>query len=443
MTKTQNSSTELGRGTYGKVLKDESNPEIAIKTIHFVNTHSAIKEASVMKTLNHWNIMQMHKLEVDLKTHQINLHIECFETDMDNFRIKCGKSFIKKHLQTSVQQLVSAISYLHRNNVIHRDITPGNILTKLVDGQTLHLALCDFGLSIKHCNKFNIFDTTVSTPTYRAPEIHLGAGRLKYTDKSDIWSLGCVLYFFLSGEELLSFHEFRYRLFPFKRPEASLYLSSMFDLPLFSNHLTRLKSLKQLDYQVCKEIYNIKLKLAQVNKNVIANYLNIMADCLIINHNIRPSIKDLIEKYPIIRDEPRAPYPDRQGSFCTFVNFDKQKYTIDANYDYKDDVEYLHEVATESGVYDNGLKLYNEIVKLDSTKATEIYYIASFYMISVFMETAEDIVFEAHLLELMEPTKLTYVMFDVMDLIKWDIYSFVGNPGSPTTPPAVYMPLEH
>ena len=85
-------------------------------------------------------------------------------------------------------QLASALDYLHQRKILHRDIKTGNIFASQ-DGRTLKLG--DFGAAKVLERTGQMALTCVGTPTYLSPEI---CGRQQYNSKSDIWSLGCVLY---------------------------------------------------------------------------------------------------------------------------------------------------------------------------------------------------------------------------------------------------------
>jgi len=89
-----------------------------------------------------------------------------------------------------------AVHHAHQRGILHRDLKPANIL---VDAHGLP-RVTDFGLAkqIKGAEELTLSGTMLGTPNYMSPEQAAGAGR-PLTTATDIYSLGAVLYFLLSG----------------------------------------------------------------------------------------------------------------------------------------------------------------------------------------------------------------------------------------------------
>lgn len=85
-------------------------------------------------------------------------------------------------------QITCAILYCHRRRVLHRDLTPQNLL---INGAGL-IKVADFGLSCNFNIPMRVLTHEVVTLWYRSPEILLGSRR--YSCPADIWSIGCIFF---------------------------------------------------------------------------------------------------------------------------------------------------------------------------------------------------------------------------------------------------------
>lgn len=84
-------------------------------------------------------------------------------------------------------QLCFAVKYIHDKKILHRDLKLSNIFIS----SNGDIKLGDFGIAKVLNNTEEFAKTIVGTPYYLSPEICL---KKPYNYKSDIWSLGCVLY---------------------------------------------------------------------------------------------------------------------------------------------------------------------------------------------------------------------------------------------------------
>ncbi|KAK4704193.1 hypothetical protein P7C70_g2012, partial [Phenoliferia sp. Uapishka_3] len=98
----------------------------------------------------------------------------------------------EKYIVLIVREVLVALSFLHRQGIIHRDIKAANVLLTQVG----KIVLCDFGVAA-HLQTNNKRSTFIGTPLWMAPEV-ITDGKL-YDTKADIWSLGVTMYEIATG----------------------------------------------------------------------------------------------------------------------------------------------------------------------------------------------------------------------------------------------------
>ena len=105
-------------------------------------------------------------------------------------------SFTGSQVKCIMKQILEGLLYLHKNNIVHRDIKCSNIL---VNAEGV-VKVADFGLSTKFIRTKPINDKKiVATLWYRAPELLMG---LDYSEAIDIWAIGCVMGELILGEPI-------------------------------------------------------------------------------------------------------------------------------------------------------------------------------------------------------------------------------------------------
>jgi serine/threonine-protein kinase len=98
-------------------------------------------------------------------------------------------------------QLADALEFAHRNQVIHRDVKPANIIVQ--DGDAVKIL--DFGIAKLANSELTVPGTFIGSPRYLAPESFRGA-RIDY--RADQFSLASVLYEMLTGTPAFDFSSF-------------------------------------------------------------------------------------------------------------------------------------------------------------------------------------------------------------------------------------------
>ncbi|KAK2952533.1 putative serine/threonine protein kinase [Blattamonas nauphoetae] len=182
----------IGEGSFGRVFKGRKKGTGHLLALKYIGkqkrtqreTQALLGEVEVMRKLQHENVIQF---------------VDCFDTE-DEFVVVTvfaqsdlsklladDKHFSEGEIQWIIRQLASALKYLHEMNIIHRDLKPQNIL---IDS-TGSIKLCDFGFARILDEKTTKMGSIKGTPLYMAPEIAL---ERKYDWRSDLWSLGVLLY---------------------------------------------------------------------------------------------------------------------------------------------------------------------------------------------------------------------------------------------------------
>ncbi|UJR28665.1 hypothetical protein I4U23_009894 [Adineta vaga] len=188
---------KLGQGSFGtaflvhdtkskqekKVLKaiyvDDVSPNESLNAEH---------EAAILARLRHPNIVRFYDSFIDENYFCIVTEY-CEDGDLDQYLKSLRKQRSRLQMDQVIDlflQLLSAINFLHSKKILHRDIKTSNIFLK-----QNRIKLGDFGISRLMMNTLDKASTFIGTPFYMSPETLRYDG---YNMKSDIWSLGCVLY---------------------------------------------------------------------------------------------------------------------------------------------------------------------------------------------------------------------------------------------------------
>ena len=190
----------LGKGAFGKVniaLHLASGRLVAIKSFNkkkLANRRAKRKiktEIEVLSKLRNPFCTQIYDY-FETETH-ILIIMEYICGDLLTFMRKRGK-ISEPTAKIIFKQIIKGLQYLHKKNIVHRDIKLDNILMDL----TNTVKICDFGVSrilspgdtmYEHCG----------TPAYIAPEIFRNEGYEGFS--CDVWSSGVTLYYMLAGKQ--------------------------------------------------------------------------------------------------------------------------------------------------------------------------------------------------------------------------------------------------
>lgn len=193
---------ELGRGGMATVyLAYDSRHErrVAVKVLHpelaaGLGPERFLREIKVAARLNHPHIVPLHDSgQAGDLLYYVMPYIE--GESLRAHMSKVGRLPIEEALEIA-RDIASALDYAHRQQVVHRDVKPENVM--LHEGEAL---VADFGIAkaVSAAGSENLTQTgtALGTPAYISPE--QASGDDSSDGRSDIYSLGCVLYEMLTG----------------------------------------------------------------------------------------------------------------------------------------------------------------------------------------------------------------------------------------------------
>ncbi|XP_074088823.1 serine/threonine-protein kinase ULK3 isoform X4 [Macrotis lagotis] len=191
----------LGSGTYATVYKaygKKDTREVAAvkcvskKSLNKASVENLLTEIEILKAVRHPHIVELKDFQWD--SDNIYLIMEfCAGGDLSRF-IRTRRILPEKVARVFLQQLASALQFLHDHNISHLDLKPQNILLSSLEKP--HLKLADFGFA-QHMSPWDEKHVLRGSPLYMAPEM---VCRRQYDARVDLWSVGVILYEALFGQ---------------------------------------------------------------------------------------------------------------------------------------------------------------------------------------------------------------------------------------------------
>eukprot|EP01080_Neovahlkampfia_damariscottae_P001470 gene1470-12088_t len=248
----------LGKGSQGIVylVKDKNEAVFALKSMSIEENedNETSKEVTLSAKLNHPNVLSIHRHFYVEKYGDYLLCLlmpYCDGGDLDEFLKK--KRLTEKEMVNISVQIFDAISYCHKENVMHRDLKPQNIF---ISTDELKIKIADFGLA-KNVEQ-SMAKSFVGTPIFMSPEIFSGE---KYSFASDIYSLGAILFCIFS----------RYK--------------------------------KNVDFKIDSNYKVLEETLNETTLKFKDHYISIIKKCIQKNPQTRPQASELLEEFKLIEKE--------------------------------------------------------------------------------------------------------------------------------------------
>ncbi|UCE42186.1 MAG: protein kinase, partial [Candidatus Aminicenantes bacterium] len=191
---------KLGSGGMGVVYKAEDTKlqrNVAIKFLPPELTRDPeskqrfIKEARAASALDHPNICTIYEIN-ETKDEQLFIAMAYYDGENLKSKIERAPLTVEKAVDLGIQ-ISQGLSKAHEQGIVHRDIKPANIMIT-ADGL---IKILDFGLAkLADQSRVTQTGTTYGTASYMSPEQTKGE---RVDPRTDIWSLGVVLYEAISG----------------------------------------------------------------------------------------------------------------------------------------------------------------------------------------------------------------------------------------------------
>jgi serine/threonine protein kinase/Tfp pilus assembly protein PilF len=191
---------KLGEGGMGVVYKAEDTKLKRTVALKFLSPQAVgteedknrfIHEAQAAAALNHPNICTVH--EIGEYENQPFIAMECIEGESLKAKIKSGPLGLDEAIEITIE-IAEGLQEAHSKGIVHRDVKSANIMLSAAD----RVKVMDFGLAKSSGGtQLTRSGTTIGTVAYMSPE----QGRGESVDRrTDIWSLGIVLYEMITGE---------------------------------------------------------------------------------------------------------------------------------------------------------------------------------------------------------------------------------------------------
>lgn len=192
--------SQIGEGQFGKVYKakDQDTDEIyAVKAVkkEKVNSNTKLRklfdtEMAVMSMIDHPNVLHLHEYLETGNNYYLVIQY-CNSGDLED-HVKKNQYLGEEESVYFLMQIMNGFKELHKHKIMHRDFKLANIF--LNDD---NVVIGDFGFAK---SGFEMAQTKLGSPITMAPELLNSNGKVSYTNKADLWSIGVCFFQMIFGK---------------------------------------------------------------------------------------------------------------------------------------------------------------------------------------------------------------------------------------------------
>ena len=187
-----------GMGTVWRAYDRHLKRDVAVKLLHpwiaddVELRRRFAREAQVLAPLEHEHIVRLYDYGEDGETPFLVMEYVDGASLGDVAR---GREWTWGEVSELARPIASALAYAHARGIVHRDLTPGNIL---IESATGRVVVSDFGLAriARSSTSVTTQGMLLGTPEYWSPEQARG---LESETATDLYALGCLLFWLLAG----------------------------------------------------------------------------------------------------------------------------------------------------------------------------------------------------------------------------------------------------
>ena len=255
--------TPIGSGGMGEVYRgwDNKGNVVAIKKMRAELTADANlrtffhREVNTLKQLEHQSIVKMYASFEECGN--LYLVMEYVEGETIEQYVRRKGVFAESEAIRFFSETLPAIGYLHQRGFVHRDIKPSNIMIRRSNNG---ICLLDFGIvkDMNHSSGYTV-NQIIGTDGYMSVEQAEG---MSIDQRSDIYSLGCVLYYMLVGSHAIKKQSNDYEMrmtiikemFPRAKdsnPNLSDHIQQILNKATDKNMLRRFQSCREFEMELC------------------------------------------------------------------------------------------------------------------------------------------------------------------------------------------------